>query len=86
MAAFAKLRTIHEETARKALGEARQFQQGKQDEGYQKYQEIVENDYASSLCRNVKQWLDERSETSCNLIIRVPTAVIFTTFAAASAK
>ena len=61
MAAFAKLRTIHEETARKALGEARQlFQQGKQDEGYQKYQEIVENDYALSLCRNVKQSLDER--------------------------
>ena len=61
MGAFAKLRAQHHESAKKAFGEARQlFQQGKQDEGYKKYQEIVEKDYASPLYRSVKRWLEER--------------------------
>ena len=59
MAAFAELRKSQDEPAKKAFGEARQlFQQGKQDEGYAKYKEIVEKDYASSLYRIVKRWLD----------------------------
>jgi hypothetical protein len=59
--AFAELRAKHVEPAKKALTEARQrFQQGKQDEGYQKYQEIVQSYYASPLYRNVKKWLEER--------------------------
>jgi predicted esterase len=61
MAAFAKLRAQHEAPAQKAFGEARQlFQQGKQDEGYAKYREIIEKHYASSLYRNVKRSLDDR--------------------------
>ena len=61
MAAFAELRKSHDSAAKKAFGEARRlFQQGKQDEGYAKYKEIVEKDYASSLYRIVKRWLDER--------------------------
>ena len=61
MAAFAELRKSQEEAAKKAFGEARQlFQQGKQDEGYAKYKEIVEKDYASSKYRIVKRWLEER--------------------------
>ena len=61
MAAFAELRKSHEEPAKKAFGEARQFfQQGKQNEGYAKYKEIVEKDYASSKYRIVKRSLDER--------------------------
>ena len=61
IAAFAELRAKHVEPAKKALNEARQrFQQGKQDEGYQKYQEIVQSYYASPLYRNVKKWLEER--------------------------
>ena len=61
MAAFVELRARHREPAQKAFSEARQlFQQGKQDEGYAKYREIVEKSYASSLYRSVKRWLDER--------------------------
>ena len=61
MAAFAELRARHRDSAKKAFGEARQaFQQGKQDEGYGKYREIVEKYYASPLYRNVKRWLEER--------------------------
>ncbi len=61
MAAFAKLRARHKDLAQKAFTEARQaFQQGKQDEGYDKYHEIVEKYYASPLYRNVKRWLEER--------------------------
>jgi predicted esterase len=61
MAAFAELRKNHDAPAQKAFGEARQlFQQGKQDEGYAKYKEIVEKDYASPQYRIVKRWLDER--------------------------
>ena len=57
MAAFADLRSRHEEPAKKAFAKARQFfQQGKQDEGYRKYREIVQSYYASSLYRIVKPW------------------------------
>jgi predicted esterase len=61
MAAFAELRKSHDTPAQKAFGEARGlFQQGKQDEGYAKYKEIVDKGYASSQYRIVKRWLDER--------------------------
>lgn len=61
MVAFGQLRAQHKEPAQRAFTEARQaFQQGKQDEGYAKYHEIVENYYASPLFRNVKRWLQER--------------------------
>ena len=61
MAAFAELRKTQDAAAQKAFGEARQlFQQGKQDEGYAKYKEIVQKYYASPLYRIVKRSLDER--------------------------
>jgi pimeloyl-ACP methyl ester carboxylesterase len=61
MAAFADLRKKHDPPAQRAVGEARQlFQQGKQNEGYDKYKEIVEKDYASTQYRIVKGWLAER--------------------------
>ncbi len=61
MTAFAELRVKHVEPARRAFGEARQlFQNGKQDEGFGKYREIVEKDYASPLYRSAKRWLEER--------------------------
>jgi hypothetical protein len=56
IAAFAELRGRHKDPAKKAFDEARQlFQQGKQNEGYDRYREIVEKYYASPLYRNVKQ-------------------------------
>jgi predicted esterase len=61
MATFTELRARHQDPAKKAFGEARQlFQQGKQDDGYAKYREIVEKYYASPLYRNVKRWLEDR--------------------------
>ena len=43
------------------LDEARAaFQQGRPDEGYGKYQEIVDKYYAAASYRNVKRWLAER--------------------------
>ena len=61
MTAFTDLRVRHQDPAKQAFGEARRlFQQGKQDEGYTKYREIVEKSYASSLYRNVKLWLENR--------------------------
>jgi predicted esterase len=52
MAAFAELRASHDQRAKTAFAEARQlFQQGKQDEGYAKYQEIARSCYASPLYR-----------------------------------
>jgi predicted esterase len=61
MAAFGELRKTQDAPAKEAFGEARQlFQQGKQNEGYAKYKEIVQKDYASSLYRIVKRSLDER--------------------------
>lgn len=61
MRAFDAVRAEHDGPARKALDEARAaFQQGRRDEGYAKYQEIVDRYYAASSYRNVKQWLAER--------------------------
>jgi predicted esterase len=61
MTAFAELRSRHDAPAKKAFLEARQlFQGGKQDDGYGKYREIVQQDYASPLYRIVKRALDER--------------------------
>jgi predicted esterase len=61
MAAFAELRERQAGPAKAAFGEARQlFNQGKQEEGYAKYQTIVQSYYASPLYRNAKRWLDER--------------------------
>jgi predicted esterase len=61
MAAFQALRGRHEGPARNAFNEARAaFRRGQRDEGYARYQEIVDRDYASSLYRTVKRWLAER--------------------------
>jgi predicted esterase len=61
MASFAQLRARHEGPTKEAFTEAQQlFQQGKQDEGYAKYREIVQLYYASPLYRTVKRWLAER--------------------------
>jgi predicted esterase len=61
MAAFDELRSKQEEPAKTAFGEARQlFSQGKENEGYAKYQLIVQSYYASPLYRNAKRWLEER--------------------------
>jgi predicted esterase len=61
VSAFNALRAEHTGPAKAAFGEARKaFQQGKQDEGYAKYQEIVDKYYASPLYRTVKRWLAER--------------------------
>ena len=61
MAAFESLRKQHEPAAQKAFGEARAaFQQGKQDQGYAKFREIVDKDYAASNYRSVKGQLKSR--------------------------
>ena len=61
MAAFEALRKQHEPLAQKAFGEARAaFRQGKRDEGYARFQEIVDKDYAASLYRNIKEQLKSR--------------------------
>ena len=55
------VRAEHEGPAAKALGEARAaFRQGRRDEGYAKYQEVVDKYYAASSYRNVKRWLAAR--------------------------
>ena len=36
------------------------FRQGKRDEGFAKYQEIVDKDYASARYRNIKEQLKAR--------------------------
>jgi predicted esterase len=63
IAAFAELRARHDEPAKKAFAEARGLfqQQGKENEGYAKYSEIVRSYYASPLYRTVKRWLEERN-------------------------
>jgi predicted esterase len=61
MDAFEALRKQHEPLAEKAFGEAlTAFRQGKRDEGYAKYQEIVDKDYASSRYRSIKEQLKSR--------------------------
>jgi len=59
--AFDALRADHNGSAQKALDAANAaFQQGRRDEGYAKYQEIVDKYYAAASYRNVKKWLAER--------------------------
>jgi predicted esterase len=59
--AFAALRAEHDGPAKKAFNEARAaFQKERRDEGYAKYQEIVDNYPAAASYRVVKQWLAER--------------------------
>ena len=61
MAAFEALRKKQEQDAQRLFNEAIMlFRQGKQAEGYAKYQEIVEKDYASSRYRNTKEQLGAR--------------------------
>ena len=61
MQAFVALRAEHSGPAQKALGEANAaFGQGKRNEGYAKYQEIVEQYYAAPSYRNARRWLAQR--------------------------
>ena len=61
METFNALRAEHEKPAAKAMNEARAaFQQGNKDQGYAKYQEIVDKYFAASSYRNAKRWLAER--------------------------
>jgi hypothetical protein len=61
MDAFEALRRQHEPAARKAFQEAQTlFRQGKRDDGYARYREIVEKDYASTKYRNAKEQLEAR--------------------------
>jgi predicted esterase len=61
MTAFSELRAKHEAPARAAFDAARPlFHSGKSDEGFKKYQEIVDSYYASPLYRVVKRSLEER--------------------------
>jgi hypothetical protein len=61
MQKFNALRAEHEAPAKKAFNEARAaFGQGNRDEGYARYQEIIDKYYAASSYRNVKRWLAER--------------------------
>lgn len=61
MAEFDKLRTQQNEPAQKLLNEARWlFQQGKRDEGYAKYREVVDKLYASRSYPGAKKALADR--------------------------
>jgi hypothetical protein len=61
MQAFGALRAEHDGPAQKTMNEANNaFRQGKRDEGYAKYQEIVDKYYAATSYRNAKKWLAER--------------------------
>ena len=61
MDAFEALRKQHEPLAEKAFGEGlTAFRQGKRDEGFARYQEIVDKDYASARYRNIKEQLKSR--------------------------
>jgi hypothetical protein len=61
MEAFEALRKQQEPAAQRAFQEANMlFRQGKQDEGYAKYKEIVDKDYASTRYRNIKEQLKAR--------------------------
>lgn len=61
MQQFAALRAQHEAAARQLLGEARQlFQQNRRDDGWAKYEELVDKHWPSSLYARVKGWLAER--------------------------
>jgi predicted esterase len=59
--AFDALRAKHNGPAQKALDEARvAFQQGKREEGFARYREIMDRYYAASSYRNVKRWSSDR--------------------------
>ena len=61
MDAFEALRKQQEPAAQRAFQEANMlFRQGKPDEGYAKYKEIVDKDYASTRYRSVKEQLKAR--------------------------
>ena len=61
MTAFDGLRAQQTAPAQTLYNDARGlFQQGKSDEGYKKYQEIVDQDYASPLYRTVKRAIAEK--------------------------
>ena len=61
MDAFEALRKKQEPDAQRTFQEAIMlFRQGKQAEGYAKYQEIVAKDYASTRYRNIKEQLKAR--------------------------
>jgi hypothetical protein len=61
MEAFDALRKQQEPAAQKAFQDALMlFRQGKRDEGFAKYREIVEKDYASTRYRNIKEQLEAR--------------------------
>jgi predicted esterase len=61
MDAFEALRKQQEPAAQKAFQEAMMlFRQGKQNEGYAKYREIVDKSYTSPRYRNIKEQLEAR--------------------------
>ncbi len=61
MDVYAALRGKQEPEARRLMGEARSaFQNGKQDEGYRIYQQIVDKYHASSVYRDVRARLKSR--------------------------
>ena len=61
MAAFAMLRAVHEIRAKTLYDEAGlAFRQGRRDEGYSKYREIVDKYFASTLYREAKRDLADR--------------------------
>jgi hypothetical protein len=63
MDAFGALRRQHEAPARRAFEEAIMlFRQGKPDQGYARYQDIVDKYYASPRYRNVKEQLQARKK------------------------
>jgi len=63
MQEFTRLRQQHEEPAEKIFNEARVlFRDQNADAGYDKYQEIVDNYYASTSYQRVKKWIADRKE------------------------
>jgi predicted esterase len=61
MQAFDAVRAEHNGPAQKALDAANAaFQRGRREEGYARYQEIVDRYYAAASYRNVKGWLADR--------------------------
>ena len=59
--AFAALRAQHDEPAKRLLGEARGlFQKGEREAGWQKYEVLTKECWASSSYPNVKRWLADR--------------------------
>jgi predicted esterase len=59
--AFNALRAQHDAPAKAAFAEARTaFQQNRPADGYAKYQEIVDKQYAAPTYRTVKRWLADR--------------------------